>query len=120
MMKRVFSILLIFAFLFSTVGITVAKSYCKMKKAEIEKKQCCKKKCKSNCCGKTTKVFKMSFDSLPSSFSKTIKIFITNFVSAFTQTFFSLVNTETKISFLFKPPPITQSLDFSFTGVFRI
>ena len=118
-MKKIFSILLIFAFLFSTVGITVAKSYCKMKNAEIEK-QCCKKKCKSNCCGKVTKVFKMSFDSLPSSFSKTIKVFIANFISAFTQSFFSLVNAETKISFLTKPPPVIHSFNSSLTGVFRI
>lgn len=118
-MKKIFSILLIFAFLFSTVGIAVAKSYCKIKNAEIEK-QCCKKKCKSNCCGKTTKVFKMSFDSLPTSFSKTIKVFITNLVCAFTQTFFLFINPETKISFLFKPPALVHSFEPSFTEVFRI
>lgn len=119
-MKKVFSILLIFAFLFSTVGITVAKSYCKMKKACIEKSNCCKKKCTADCCSKTVKVFKLSYESLPSPFSKTIKSFTIDFISAFIQAAFSFIKTETKISFLFKPPPLICLFESSFTEVFRI
>ena len=119
-MKKAFSILLIFAILFSTVGVTVAKSYCKMKKAEIEKKQCCKKGCKSKCCSKIIKVFKLNFDSLPSSFSKVIKIFSLNVVSSFIQIFFSFDPPEIQTSFLFESPPHIRSFDPSFTEVFRI
>jgi len=118
-MKKIFSILLIFAFLFSTVGITVAKSYCKMKRAEIEKNQCCKKKCKAKCCGKIIKVFKLSVDSLPS-FSKAIKNFSANLISSFAQAFVSAIAAENKPSFRCKPPPLIFSFEPCFIEVFRI
>lgn len=118
-MKKIFSIVLIFSFLFSTVGVTVAKSYCKMKKTTIENKKCCENKCNEKCCGKSLKVFKMSFESLVNS-SKTVKNIFVKFVSLFTQTFFSFIHTEVKASCLFKLPVLTNSFSPSFTEVFRI
>ena len=119
-MKKFFSILLIFAILFSTVGITVAKSYCKMKKTGLEITQCCKKKCNTSCCSKTVKVFKLTYDSLPTSISKSIKNCISTFISTFVQSFISFFTVETKISFIHKPPPLIHSFESYFTEVFRI
>jgi hypothetical protein len=119
-MKSIISITLLFALLFSTIGVTMAKSYCNMKKAAIEKQGCCKKKCKTDCCTKTVKVFKLHFDSTPSAKYQPIKIY-----QIASPLFFNVDGVVKscipQLTFSYKPPPpLPECFEPSFTEVFRI
>ena len=119
-MKKIFSILLILAMLFSTVGVTVASGYCKMMKAKVEN-TCCKNKCKPDCCNKNVKVFKLDYDTLVSHSSKIIKQFAPDFISSFIKINFSFEQKNLLLSFSdYSPPPLLFNHSLSKLNVFLI
>jgi len=55
-MKKTISLLLVFAILFATAGVTVARHFCTATNKKIEIENCCKK-CNTGCCKDEIKVY---------------------------------------------------------------
>lgn len=72
-MKKIVSILILFIFLISTVGVIASTYYCKM--AMPAGKSCCKTS-DSGCCEKNSKLLKITEDYIPSSFQLPVKSII--------------------------------------------
>ncbi|HYV92365.1 MAG TPA: hypothetical protein VE978_11295 [Chitinophagales bacterium] len=122
-MKRVFSIALLFAFIFSTVGV-IASSYscCGMKmNSEIKMKSCCSMMNKNCCEKKEVKLLKVKDDFISNAFVK-----IDRHISLFTEipVLFTMSYSEansSSVNFLRDHSPPGRSYDLlSFIRIFRI
>ncbi|MFI5219178.1 MAG: hypothetical protein ACHQNT_06780 [Bacteroidia bacterium] len=119
-MRKLFSILLIFSILFSTVGVTVAEHFCMSAQKKIEIEKCCRK-CDDNCCKNEFKVYKLNYETIINNFSKIIKpLLVESFVIYDSPVIFIEKKADRIFSHIKPPPLILFTSELSFIKVFLI
>lgn len=119
-MKRIVSIFILSAILFSTVGITVAEHFCMAVQKKVEIEKCCKK-CDDNCCKDEFKVYKLNYETVVNNFSKIIKPLLVGSFAIYDLPVIFIEKKADRIFSRIKPPPlILYTSELSFIKVFLI